>query len=144
MCRHSASAAAAAAEGHARSKSRASSPQWCDADTLPLAIFDQRQTAALDEFTGDAAAAKVKDKVQVWDGERCEYKRFTGLWDSHHPLDKVLRDPDLMRGAFVVGPGFEVVVSTTIPPTEIKGAYSINLPMQRLQLIQPTPTPGGA
>ena len=113
---------------------------WCDAESFPMAIFDHRVVEALEPYRGEAAAARCAAMEEVWDPEDARYRPFSGLWyNCDHPFSKVLREPDLTRGGFVVKDGFEVIVSTHLERHEYAEALKINVPMQRLQpiLVQP-------
>lgn len=113
---------------------------WCDKESFPLAALDHRVVAALEPYLGGEGAKPHDEKV--WDKELCCYHDWHGLWQSDHPLAKVLRHTDLHRGSFDVMPGFEVVVACTHAPGDYKHALGTCMPMGRLQAIQPSPTPG--
>jgi hypothetical protein len=98
-------------------------------DTLPMAVFDQREVAKLEPYYPDNPRIGTDPS-------------WTGLWKSDHPFAQVLRDGDLdMKGRFFVHPEFEVVICTLKKPDEFLVDLRNSMPMGRLQPILPLPGP---
>ena len=119
-------------------------------NTLPMALFDGRQVAALNREFGSAYGsgpvgmeACFPDPGTGGAGETAHVG--TNLWGagSRSPFAAVLREEDTDRGCFVPRRGFEVVVCTHLGVDEFAGFLRGKLPMELLQPIIAIQQEGG-
>ena len=107
---------------------------YCDEESFPLSVFDQRVIDdLLKSFSTSTPIPPGLDKA-TW----------LGLWQKKevHPFAKILREPDLtIDGGFFAAPGFNVVVTTTFKVDEYMSMLRNALPINRLQGINPLPSP---
>lgn len=107
---------------------------YTDQTNLPIGVFNHELVSeALAKYAADAAPPAGVDAGS-----------WHGLWGQGetNALAKVLVEADLSPdGAFFVGKGFNVVVSTQKKVGEFMGDLRVSLPMPKLQGINPIDKP---
>lgn len=95
-------------------------------------VFDQRIWNDLAKYTrGTAECAAEAARMPVGN---------CGLWDSGHPLAKLLKEGDCdYDGTFFIKQGFGVVVCTTKSREEYVELLRMHMPLRRFQPIEPWP-----
>ena len=101
-------------------------------DTIPMALFDVEQVAALNsQFGSEYGSATQEVGANLWGA------------DDRSPFAAVLREEDTDKGVFVPQRGFEVVVCTHLGVEDYEEFLDGKLPMEQLQPIAVIPQHGG-